>query len=109
MDFSAAESMFRIDKIRELAEDPQGLRYLKLRSLSRRDHLERLFELAGVSPPTKARELFRQAFSSPAIADETIENTIRDIYQRERQLRREREPELVSQLYRLLMFEVKVK
>ena len=105
MDFRTAELMFRNDKIRELAEDPEGLRYLKLRSLSRREHLERLFELAGTSLPTKAREFFREAFSNSAIGSDTIESAIRDIYRTERNGRLEREPELVSQLYRLQMFD----
>lgn len=105
MDFRAAEAMFQHDKIRELADDPLGLRYLKLRSLSRGGLLGRLFQLANVPPPTRARDYFPQAFANSAFNDEIIETAIRDIYREGRQRRLEREPELVSQLYRLQMFD----
>ena len=50
MNFAQAETMFSRDRIRELAEDPDGLRYLKLRSLNRRDNLIRLFQVAAITP-----------------------------------------------------------
>jgi len=37
--FDDCDRLFRNDKIGELAEDPDGIRYLKLRSLSRREAL----------------------------------------------------------------------
>ncbi|GAH74737.1 unnamed protein product, partial [marine sediment metagenome] len=42
MDYDTAKAWFRDDRIRELAESNDGLMFLKLRSLSRREHLERL-------------------------------------------------------------------
>ena len=50
MNFKQAEAMFSKDQIRELAQEPDGLRYLKLRSLNRREYLEKLFEAAGIEP-----------------------------------------------------------
>ena len=50
MTFDEATAFFRDDKIRELAEQPDGLRFLKLKSLSRREHLDKLFDLAKITP-----------------------------------------------------------
>ena len=58
MDFSTAKTWFGDDRIRELAESSDGLRFLKLRSLSRREHLEALFRMASITPQaTSARDL----------------------------------------------------
>lgn len=106
MNFDRAQALFRNEKIRELSEDQDGLRFLKLRSLSRREYLEQLFQAADLTPASKgARALFREVFDASAISARLIDTVIRDIYETERSLRRAREPELVSQLYRLQMFD----
>jgi hypothetical protein len=105
MDFNAAQKLFAADKIRELSQDPSGLRYLKLRSLSRGRTLVRLFETAAVQRAASAAgAMFREAFDSPQISLASIDATIRDLYEEQRALRRLAEPELVSQLYRLQEF-----
>jgi len=106
MSFKQAEAMFSKDQIRELAQEPEGLRYLKLRSLNRREYLEKLFEAGGIEPAsTSAKAMFKEAFETPAISSSQIDELIRCTYEQERTGRRSREPELVSQLYRLQMFD----
>jgi hypothetical protein len=106
MTFKQAEAMFSKDQIRELAHEAGGLRYLKLRSLNRRDYLEKLFESAGIEPAdTSAKAMFKEAFETPAIDSSQIDELIRCTYEQERTGRRAREPELVSQLYRLQTFD----
>jgi hypothetical protein len=105
MQFSAAEKMFKQDKIRELGESEKGLRYLKLRSLSRKEHLESLFTLAGQQKPQKAKEMFRKAYESSSISDDHIERAINNIYESERAARLQREPTLVSELYKMQAFD----
>lgn len=106
MHFDQAIALFRSEKIRELSEEQDGLRFLKLRSLSRREYLEQLFQAAHLTPiSTGVRALFREAFDTSAINAQVIDTVIRDSYETERDLRRAREPELVSQLYRLQMFD----
>ena len=64
MDFNMAQKWFQQDRIRELAESFAGLRFLKLRSLSRREHLEYLFSVAAIDPTSsKVSDLFREAFA----------------------------------------------
>jgi hypothetical protein len=101
--FEEAQRMFREEKIRELAAEEDGLRFLKLRSLSRRDYLESLFSRAGSTPRTSGgRNLFREAYETNAISDAVIDSFIRQVYAEERETRRQREPALVDQLYRYL-------
>jgi hypothetical protein len=69
MDFATAEKMFRQDQIRELSESPDGLRFLKLRTLSRREHLLKVFASAKIEPPTESKAMLRVAFDSPGIKD----------------------------------------
>ena len=47
MDFTTASKLFGDDRIRELSESVDRLRFLKLRSLSRKAHLVKLFEVAS--------------------------------------------------------------
>jgi len=49
--FQEATRKFRNDDIRGLSEDADGLRFLKLRSLSRKEHMERLAQECGITHP----------------------------------------------------------
>jgi len=102
--FEECQRLFRGDRTTELARDVDGIRYLKLRSLNRREGLRRLFEIAGAPvPEANAVQLFSRAFES-GITVPQIETCIRDIYVQERVGRREQEAELINQLYRLQEF-----
>jgi len=106
MEFDTAMALFSDDCVRELAESDDGLRFLKLRSLSRREHLETLFEVASITPQaSSARGMFKEAFETIAVDQEIINETISQIYASERKERRAKEPELVNQLYRLDVFD----
>ena len=106
MNFDIATDQFSRDLIRELAESDDGLRFLKLRSLSRREHLIELFDKASITPQANsARGMFREAFESTAVDEKIIDQTISQIYASEREERRANEPELVNQLYRLDVFD----
>ena len=102
MDFNTAMAMFRNDRIRNLSESDDGLRFLKLRSLSRKEHLKKLFEVASITPRTNsAREMLKEAFEATTVDNEVIRKTIVAIYSPERNERHINEPELINQLYRL--------
>jgi len=105
MDFSTAEKMFKQDRVRELAESPSGLRYLKLRSLSRKEHLRSLFEAAHLAEPERAKAMFRSAFESDKVTAKQIDTAIKAIYASERSARKKREPGLVSELYKMQAFD----
>jgi len=102
--FQEADSLFRQDKLNELVADSEGRRFLKLRSLNRREYLERLFQSAGIPrPDVDSRQLFYAAFTD-GINVAAIEACARDIYREEREQRRTNEAELVNQLYRVQEF-----
>ncbi len=102
--FAEATRLFQQDDIRALAADPDGLRFLRLRSLSRQDHLQRLYRTAGLeSPALGVNQLFRQAYED--IRDqEVIQRCIKELYEEGRAVRRAEEPALIDQLYRLQEF-----
>ena len=82
IDFSGA------DRIGELADTPDGLRFLKLKSLSRPEHLQKLFAIAGITPgSTGVRAVFREAFDSRELSESVIDKAIAAIFEQERKLR----------------------
>ncbi len=106
MNFNMAQKWFQQDRIRELAESSEGLRFLKLKSLSRRKYLEYLFSTTGIDPTSSSsRDLFRKALETSALDDSTIDNAIKSIYAVEREQRKKCEDELINQLYRLEAFD----
>ncbi len=106
MNFENAQKLFNSNGIQDLSQDADGLRFLKLRSLNRKKHLTRLFQVLEVTPrdPT-AKAMFREAFECTKVTSEVLDGVIRDIYEEGRVLRREAEPELVNNLYRLQVFD----
>jgi hypothetical protein len=105
LDFHVAERLFRDDKIRELSRTPDGLLYLKLRSLSRKRYLERLVDRVSLTlQDRRARQMFRELYEA-RVSTEAVDGLIQDIYEKERSARREVEDKLVSELYRLQVFD----
>ncbi|HIJ71491.1 MAG TPA: hypothetical protein HPP87_09030 [Planctomycetes bacterium] len=106
--FDEANAAFKADKIGELAQDSDGLRFLKLRSLSRIEFMKRLAQGCGLELPSvdgrKDIPYLRFLFDSE-ITNTHIEETINTIYAEERQSRLSNEDELVSELYRLEVFD----
>lgn len=104
LSFAQADALFRQDRLNDLIADVEGRRFLKLRSLNRKEHLERLFQSANIArPDVGVRQLFDAAFNA-GINTATIEACARDIYREEREQRRANETELVNQLYRVQEF-----
>jgi hypothetical protein len=105
LDFQNAERMFREDKIRQLAQTPDGLLYLKLRSLSRKRYLERLSGRLGlVLSGNRTSQMFREVWEA-RIDVHVVDDLMREIYEEERAARRAVEDELISELYRLQTFD----
>ena len=103
--FRQALQAFKNNQIRELTADPDGLRFLKLRSLSRKEGMDRLVQASGIQIHTnRSSELLEALFTSP-ITDDQIERTIRTIYTEGRAERRQREDALVSELYQMQVFD----
>lgn len=105
LDFQAAERLFQDDKIRELGRNPDGLLYLKLRSLSRKRYLERLVDRMDLTlQDRRAKQMFKELYEA-GVNMEAVDRLIQEIYEEERSARREVEDDLVSELYRLQVFD----
>ena len=105
LNFNRAVNLYSNDKIRELAETNDGMRFLKLRSLSRKKHLEYLinkFELQIGN--LKSREWLEFVYRS-AIQSEDIDHVIQELFEKERKIRRDNEQQLISELYKIQSFE----
>lgn len=105
MDYSTALALFKSDQIAELAATAEGMRFLKLRSLSRKEHLEELFKTANLKVnETSASALLKKAVESK-ISDDVIDGTIATIFKRESAARIANEPQLVNELYKMEVFD----
>ena len=103
--FQEALRAFKNDHIRELSLDYEGRRFLKLRSLSRNTLMDRLIRDHQLTiPDISGQKLFQFLYESP-LNEQQIEQTIRNIYEEERQARRASESQLVSELYRVASFD----
>lgn len=103
--FQTADGAFKGDRIRELSHDAQGMRFLKLRSLSRKEHLNRLIRDNNLQVPDgKPAARLRAVFES-GLTNDQIDTTIRTIYAEERQQRAAAEEALITELYKMKMFD----
>ena len=104
--FEQADMAFRDDQIRELGQDSEGLRFLKLRSLSRKDYMERLFEICQLPvPDLRSRDWLKYLYENHRVTDNLIDRAINAIFREERQIRKKVEDVLISELYKVDSFE----
>lgn len=104
--FEQADKAFRDDQIRELGQDPEGLRFLKLRSLSRKNYMERLFEICQlVLPSSQSKYWLKYLYENSEVTDDLIDKTINNIFQEERKTRKQVEDKLISELYKVDSFD----
>jgi hypothetical protein len=105
MTFDQANRLFQQDEIGQLCDTPDGVRFLKLRSLSRKENLERLFAAAGlVASSSSADALFREAYGAN-VSVAAIDALIAEIYREESAERLANEDALVSELYKMEVFD----
>jgi hypothetical protein len=105
MDFQTASNLFKNDKIKELSEDSDGLRFLKLRSLSRRETVEEFARELGIDiADVPARDILKTLFEAE-IDEDQIESFIRRKFAEERTRRAQNEDQLINELYKLQVFD----
>ena len=103
--FQTADRAFKNDNIRELGLNDQGMRFLKLRSLSRKEHLNRLIQDHNLLIPDGKPAARLNAVFESGITSAQIDATIRAIYAAERRQRAGSEAALITELYKLQMFD----
>lgn len=103
-DFTAIRRLYDNDRFVELLHHPNGIFWLKLRSISRAEQIRKFcqrigFETEGIL----SRHLFEQVYNQRP-DNQVLENYIRELFQQERDKRKENENYIISQLYQMKVF-----
>lgn len=103
--FERLKRLYEVNEFARLIEEPEGIYWLKLRSLSRKAHLEAICHRIGLDRGrVGSRELLRYVFEHhPSVED--IDDYMLQVYEEERSERRANEDHLVSQLYQMQVFD----
>ncbi len=104
-DFNAIRKLYDDDRFVELLHHPNGIFWLKLRSISRvkqmRQFCQRIqFDTEGIP----SRQLFEQVYNYQP-DNRVLENFIQELFRQERAERREYENYIISQLYQMKVFD----
>ena len=105
MDFNTASDYFKNDKIRELSLTDDGMRFLKIRSLSRKYYMEYLVNKYSIDVRgTSSRSWLKIIFESTLRIDD-IDEAILELYEIEKSEKKVNEEQLVNELYKIQSFE----
>jgi len=103
--FPEAERAYRDDRIAELTANPDGMRFLLLRSLSRAEHTDRLAADIGMDlEPIPRGQRLRHLFEA-GVSKRQMEATISAIHAAERAERARSEGVLITELYKMQVFD----
>jgi len=106
LSFVELERSFRNDDFPIIENDNRGMRFLKLRSMSRRETLEEFCSLQNIDiSQIQPRQYFSYIFELVVVTNEEIDAFINQKYNEERQRRIINEDYLIDQLSRLQHFD----
>ena len=105
LDFNRAANLYKNDKIRELAGTNGGMRFLKLRSLRRKEYLDYLIHKFELKVGNLKLEEKLQYIYKSAIQLENIDDVIQELFEEERKIRRANEQQLINELYKVQSFD----
>lgn len=103
--FEELVKLFNNNKFDEIENDKQGIRFLKLRSISRKDTIVEIAKQNKVLiDDLTASKIFKLVFSSEIITDKIINTYILSKYKVERDERKVEEDTLINEMYKLEIF-----
>lgn len=106
LDFQQLDNCFRQDNFPQIENDLRGSRYLKLRSMSRKETLIDLATLHNINlEGLGSRQYLENIFNFENLSDVQIDDFINAKYSEERSIRLENEEYLIDQLSRLQHFD----
>jgi len=106
LNFTQLDKCFRSNDFPSIENDNRGIRFLKLRSMSKKDTMEEFGKLHKIDlSELKSKEYFGYVFGLEQITDNQINNFINVKYQEERASRIDNQNYLVDQLNRLQHFD----
>ncbi len=104
-DFDTLVELYDSNHLIELIHQPNGIYWLKLRSLSRTFLLRHLCEKIGIdSTEISSSQLFSYVYHCKP-QEQEIDDFIRALYEQERNQRHENEDALISELYQMKTFD----
>lgn len=106
LNFSQLDKCFRDNDFLSIENDTRGIRFLKLRSMSRKDTMEEFSRIHSIDlSELKAKEYFEHIFNFNQITDVHINDFLNAKYKEERVSRINNQDYLVDQLNRLQHFD----
>ena len=102
--YQELNQLFKDNNFPEIERDEKGLRFLKVRSLSRGKLIDQLFQQYDIVPPKKKLDWPNAVFES-RITDEQLDEFIKECYRIERGERIKIEDDLIDQLIRMKVFD----
>jgi hypothetical protein len=103
--FSHFEKLYRNNRFDVLLKEPGSNYWLKMRSISRKELLKEFCGLAHVDIGSfRSRELFRFVYTANP-SESLLDKFILQKYQKERAIRRTNETNLVSELFKMKVFD----
>ncbi|MCB4810261.1 hypothetical protein LG204_02895 [Methylovorus menthalis] len=106
LNFKQLDKLFRGDDFPKIENDTRGVRFLKLRSMSRKEAMEEFCNLHNVDiVRIPSKDYFESVFSNESITDAQINQYLNHKYQEERSVRADNQEYLVDQLNRLQNFD----
>ena len=106
LQFSHLDTAFRNNDFPTIENDNRGIRFLKLRSMSRKNTIEEFCGIHNISlEGVNSRVYFSNIFELEAVTDTMINDFINQKYQEERSERLGKQDYLVDQLNRLQHFD----
>ena len=103
--FSQLSRLYDEKKFFELTSSSEGLYFLKLRSLARKDYYLHLFQKAQISSDNLGVKQYLETLFKSNISLETIHDSMNQIYEGQRKERRIHEQDLLAELYKLRVFD----
>lgn len=103
LNFETAEKLFKQDKINELSNTSDGMRFLKIRSFSRSEYLEAFASEIDLQLPDKKKQYFKTIYESAATMKQ-IDDFIKKVFSAERSVRSAEEDSLIAELYKIDSF-----
>ncbi len=104
-DFNRLENLYKTGAFHALTATEEGIFYLTLRSLARKENLLYVCRQIGIdTTAVPVRELPRILYTSPLTLD-VLQSAIRDLYAAERAERKAGEKSLLAELFKLRVFD----
>ena len=103
--FEELVKLFNTNKFDKIEKDTQGIRFFKLRSISRKDTITEIANQNNLSiDKKKSDDIFKMVFEDSSITETLIDNYILEKYTIERDERKNNEETLINEMYQLEVF-----